>query len=59
MELELLTIMKKKPLRDHRLFAEWLGIDHKNINFVLDRFRNKKYWRQVSHLKVAQDFKRF
>ena len=57
--IRIVNYYEKKPLRDHRLFAEWLGIDHKNINFILDRFRNKKYWSQISHLKWRKISKGF
>ena len=27
-----------------KLFCDWLGITEKSLNFVIDRFKNKKFW---------------
>lgn len=32
-------------------FCEWLGIKPRSLKFVMDQFRNPKYWKEVSYRK--------
>ena len=39
--------MKKYELNEPEfisLFSNWLGIEKRSLEFILDQFRNKKYW---------------
>ena len=34
-------------MRSRYLFCNWLGITEKSLHFVIDRFKNKKFWRMT------------
>jgi len=37
---------KRKSLYEKN-FCEWLNIDQKSLNYLLDSFKNKNYWKQI------------
>ena len=42
-----LKLVKKYEIREMKfsqLFCNWLGISENSLNYILDRFRNPKYW---------------
>jgi hypothetical protein len=45
--LRLCRIYENKPIKFKNLFCNWLDIDEKSLNFILNFFRNKKFWNEV------------
>lgn len=37
-----------QPLQHAELFAQWLGVDMSGLNFLIDRARNPRHWRQAA-----------
>ena len=31
------------------LFCDWIGMDKKSLSFVLDRFKNRTFWKHISN----------
>lgn len=49
-----INLVKKfelNPPEYSNLFSSWLGIESKGLNFILDQFRNEKYWEKVGPRK--------
>ena len=49
-----LHLIKKHELNDpefSNLFLKWLGIEEKGLNFIMDQFRNEKYWNKINPRK--------
>lgn len=44
--LALVTHYSARPAPHIELFCNWLGIDQKAFQFILDQHRNPRYWRQ-------------
>ena len=44
--IELVKSYEQNKVLHLNQFAEWLQIDLKSLNFVLDQFKNKKFWNQ-------------
>jgi N-acetyl sugar amidotransferase len=38
---------EQKQTQDNNLFCDWLGIDERSLQFVLDRHRNQLYWEKI------------
>lgn len=37
-----------RPLRFERLFCDWLGVEPRSLQFLMDEHRNPRFWRQVA-----------
>ena len=46
--LELVCRLEQKPAKFTHLFQEWLGITEKSLAFLIDQYRNEKYWKEIS-----------
>ena len=42
--IDLVQKYEQKKFKYNNLFCEWLGVDNRSLNFILDRFKNNKYW---------------
>ena len=38
---------EKKKIKYLDLFCDWIGIDPKSIHFILNKFRNKNFWKKI------------
>ncbi len=45
--LALVRRYEQAPAEYSQLFCEWLGVNHKSMNFLTDQFRSEKFWRQT------------
>ena len=44
--IDLVKFYEKEKIMCLNHLADWLDIDLKSLNFLLDQFRNKKFWQQ-------------
>ncbi len=54
----LVRFYQNKEYNYHDLFLEWLGLNKDSFNFVIDQFRNKKFWSEYEPKKwklIEQD----
>ncbi|MEO0443049.1 MAG: N-acetyl sugar amidotransferase [Pseudomonadota bacterium] len=49
--LKLVDYYQQQAMQYFPLFCEWLGVDQKGLNFVLDHFRNSTYWQKDENKK--------
>lgn len=45
--LKLVKKYETNKIKNSKLFCDWLGIDHKSLNFLLNSHKNKKFWRNI------------
>jgi N-acetyl sugar amidotransferase len=45
--LKLCRAYEGKSIKFKNVFCNWLGIDEKSLDFILNFFRNKKFWNEV------------
>ena len=49
--IKLVNKYQSKDTKYLDLFLEWLDLDKDSFNFVIDQFRNKKYWQEIEPKK--------
>ena len=52
--LELVKIYETKNIIFKKLFSDWLGIKEESINYLLNRFKNPKYWDRIDASKYKK-----
>jgi N-acetyl sugar amidotransferase len=45
--LKLVKKYETNKIKNSKLFCDWLGIDNKSLNFLLDSHKNKKFWKNI------------
>jgi|TARA_B110000211_G_C14071755_1_gene550306 N-acetyl sugar amidotransferase len=45
--LHLVKLYENKKIQNLDLFCEWIGVSKKSLSFVIDRFKNRNFWKQV------------
>jgi N-acetyl sugar amidotransferase len=46
--LALVSHYEKAPLQHVEKFCEWLGLDHRGLQFIIDQHRNTRFWNQTA-----------
>jgi N-acetyl sugar amidotransferase len=46
--LKLVKKYETNKIKNSKLFCDWLGIDHKSLDFLLDSHKNKKFWKNIN-----------
>ena len=44
--IDLVTYYEKQKIEPPKHLADWLDIDLKSLNFILNQFKNKRFWKQ-------------
>ena len=45
--LKLVRHFEKNSIQNSQIFCDWLDIDHRGLQFIIDRHRNPKFWTQI------------
>jgi hypothetical protein len=45
--LKLVKKYETNKIKNSKLFCDWLGIDYRSLNFLLDSHKNKKFWKNI------------
>ena len=51
--IDLVQKYEQKKFKYNNLFCEWLGVDNRSLNFILDRFKNNKYWYTKNYIDYS------
>ena len=46
--LKLVNKYETNKIKNSKLFCNWLGIDHKSLDFLLDSHKSKKFWKNIN-----------
>ena len=52
--LRLVKIYETKNIKFKKLFSDWLGVKEVSINYLLNRFKNPKYWERIDASKYKK-----